>query len=121
MARLADGEDDVVRQLWEQQDVGDVGLEGLLEQGRGAPGGEQDDRRPSVLPDPGDLVRRQLRAAGRVQHDLEVASGERRGASEHLLARSDELDLGVTLERFLQVGQPVAGARQVHAHPVAGH
>ena len=56
LARLADGEDDVLGHLREEQDVRHVGVQRLLEQDRGLARGEQDDRRPRVLAERGDLV-----------------------------------------------------------------
>ena len=86
MGRLADREDDVLRQLREEQDVGDVGVECVLEQRGRLTGGEQDDRCLRVLADRGELVGRQLGAAGCVQHGAEVAAGERAGALRYGLA-----------------------------------
>ena len=67
MRGLADREDDVVRQLREQEDVGDVRVERLLEEGRRLAGREDDDRRLRVLPDLRDLVLRERRRPRRVR------------------------------------------------------
>ena len=76
MRGLAEREHDIVRQLGEEQDIGDVRVECLVEQARCLAGRDEHDRRPSVLADRGELVRRQRRRTGRVEHDLQMAAGE---------------------------------------------
>ena len=98
VARLADREDDVVGQLRQKQDVGDVVLERIFEQRRRAVRGQQDDRRPRVLTQGGDLVHRQRCRASGVQDDLKVAACQRRRGLAHLSRRAYELDFGVVRE-----------------------
>ena len=86
--RLADREDDVLGQLRKQQDVGDVRLEGVLEQVGRLARGDEDDRRPGQLADGDQLVRRQARRARRVEHDLQMSAGERGCGSCDVLART---------------------------------
>jgi hypothetical protein len=93
MARLADREHDVLRQLWEQEDVGNVGVKCLLEQGRRLTRGEQDDRRLRVLADGCDFVDGQSRAARGVQDSLQMASRQGAGAFTDLVRLADELEL----------------------------
>ena len=100
---LADREDDVLGQLREQQDVGDVGVERGLEQGGGLARGEQDDRCLRVLADGRELVGGQLRAAGRVEDGAEVAAGECARAVGDGLGVADELDLAVPRERLVEL------------------
>ena len=129
VAGLPDREDDVVGELRKQQDVGDVRVQRVFEQARRAAGGEQDHGGLRVFPDRGYIVRRQRRAARRMQHDLQVPAGQGRGALEDVVARADELDLGVLSERLAQVGQAVADAAHedadavsaVHFHLVRAH
>ena len=118
VAGLLDREDDVVGQLREQHDVGDVGVECVLQQARGASGGEQDYRRLRVLANRRHVVRRQSRAARRVQHNLQVSSRQRGGAFEDVVAPAHQLDLGVLRERLAQVREPVANARHEYADAV---
>ena len=96
---LADGEDDVLGHLREEQDVGDVRVQRLLEQDRGLARGEQDDRRPRVLADRGDLVDGERRAPRPVEDLLEVPTGEDAGRLGHADARADELDLACRSRR----------------------
>ena len=129
MAGLFDREDDVVSQLREQHDVCDVGIEGVLEQARRAARGKQDHGRPRVLADRGHVVRGQGGAARCVQHDLQVAARQRRGALEDVVAPAYELDLGVLRERLSQIGEPVTdtahkdadGVLAVHFQFVSAH
>ena len=115
MARLANREHDVLRQLREQEDVGDIGVERLLEQGRGLTRGKQDDRRQRVLADGRDLLDGQSRAARGVQDGLQVATGQRAGALADVLRPADELELRVTPEGVTQLGKAFAVARDEDA------
>ena len=54
--RLADCEDDVLDELGQKQDVGDVCIQSLLEQPRGAARREHQNGGTSVLPDRRELV-----------------------------------------------------------------
>ena len=98
MACLADREDDVLGQLWEQEDVGDVGIECLLEQRRRFARGDEDDRSLRVLADGGQLVGGQRGAARRVQDGLEMTAGECARTFADLFGSPDELDLAVSPE-----------------------
>src|SRR3954451_6444621 len=120
MAGLPNREDDVVGQLRQEQDVGDVVLQRVLEQLRGAVRGEQDDRRTSVLADRCDLVHRQRRGAGGVQDDLEVPTGQGRCGLRHLWGGADELDLRMVGKRLPEIRQAVAVARHVDAGLLPG-
>src|SRR5439155_19153185 len=111
VARLADGKDDVLGQLREQQNVGDVCVECFLEQRGRLARGEEDDRGVRVLADRRDLVDGQRRAAGGMDDRLEVASRQRAGALTDLVGVTDELDLAVAPEGVVQLGQPFTAAR----------
>ena len=117
MARLADREDDVLRQLRQRDEVGDAVLERLFEQAGAVAGREQDDRRPRVLAHRCQLSRRVVRPTRRVEDRVEVAAGESRSCLLDHLGRSDELELIVGLECLQDLWKPVAGARDVDAEP----
>ena len=118
-ARLANGEDHVLGHLRKGQDVGDVGLECLLEKLRRGVGSHDDDRRPGVLPDRCQLVERQARAARGVEDNLEVTSCEGRGRLGHAVVGAHELDLPVLLERVTEAVEAVAGAGEEDPHLLA--
>ncbi len=119
MADLLQREDDVLGQLRQQQDVRDVRLEGLLEQGGRLERGDEDDRRPRVLADGRELERRQRLAARAVQDDVEVAAGERARTVADLLRPADELHLVVPLQGGAEAFEPLARARDEDAHAIA--
>ena len=116
-AGLADGEDDVLRQLRQRDEVGDAVLERLFEQAGAVTGREEDDRRTRVLAHRRQLSRWVLRPTRRVEDRVEVAAGECRGRLLDHLGRSDELELVVGLEGLEDLWEPVAGARDVDAEP----
>jgi len=117
--RLANREDDVLDQLREQQDVGHVSVQRLVEQPGRAAGCNQQDRRTRVLADRVDLVCRERRAPGRVQDRLEMTPGECAGAARDVGARADHLDLGMACEGLAQLVEPFAGSGRVQPHALA--
>ena len=100
VGRLANCEDDVLDELREQQDVGHVRLERLLEQPRRAVRRDEENRGAGVLADRGKLVRGQARAPRRVEDGVQVAARQRAGAVIDANTRTDHLDLGVVRERL---------------------
>ena len=117
--RLADREDDVVGQLREQEDVGDVRVERLLEELARLAGGENDDRCTRVLADDCQLVVRQRLRVGREQDDVQVAAGECAGCLLRRRGDADELELGFLCEHLDQRGRALAGAAHEDADRLA--
>ena len=111
--RLANCEDDVLDELREQQDVGHVRLESLLEQPRRAVRRDEENRGAGVLADRGKLVRGQARAPRRVEDGVQVAARQRAGAVSDANTRADHLDLGVVRERLAQLLESLAGPRRI--------
>ena len=120
MARLADREDDVLRQLRQQEDVGDVGVERLLEQRGRLARGEQDDRRLRVLADGGDLVGGEHGAPRCMENRLQVAAGQWARAFADLVRPADHLDLAVPPEGVTELGEAFAAARDEDAGLLPG-
>jgi hypothetical protein len=118
--RLADREDDVLGQLRQEQHVGHVGVERLLEERRVRSRGEHDHRRGRLLADRGQLVDGQRGRPGRVEHGAEVAAGESRRCLADLLARADDLELRVVGERLAEILEAFARPREVDADALAG-
>ena len=110
MAGLANREDDVLDELRQDEDVGHVRLERLVEQGRGLARANQDHRGTCQLADRGQLVDRQDRAARGVQDDLEMASGQNRRGGGNVLAGAQQLELVALCQRLEQRLQTVTGA-----------
>jgi hypothetical protein len=110
---LADGEDDVLRQLRQRHEVGDTVLERLFEQAGAVTGREQDDRRPRVLANCCQLPRRIGGPTGSVEDRVVVAAGKRGCGLLDELGRSDEFQLVVGPEGLQDLRKPVTGTRDV--------
>ena len=119
MRGLADREDDVVRELRQEQQVAHVGVERLLEHRAGLARGDQDQRRARLLADRGDLACRERRRASGVDDAVEVPAGEGRSGLRDVLRLADELDLGVACELLTERREAVAVADQVDADALA--
>jgi len=120
VCRLADREHDVVRELRQQQHVGDVGGERVLEHRRGLrSGGDEDDRRPGLLADRGYLAGGELGRARGVEHAVEVPAGERGRGLGDVHAGSDDVDLLDVGERAAEGVEAVAGPGEIHTDGVA--
>ena len=113
VGRLADREDHVLGQRGQQDDIGDVGPERLVEQERGLAGRDEQHRYPRVLADQRQVVHRQRRGAGRVQDAVEVTACERGRPVLDLLARTDDLEVRLLPERVAEGVEAVTGAGQV--------
>ena len=95
------------------------GVQRVLEHSRGTAGRDDEDWSASVLANGCELVRGQTRAPGPVEDGVQVAAPQGRSAVGDVCARADELDLGVTGERFAELLEALAGARRVHPHALA--
>ncbi len=118
-ARLADREDDVLDQLREQQDVGDLGLQRLLEHDRRPAGSDDQNRGARLLTNGCELIRRQTRAPGRVEDGVQVAARQGRSSVGDCDACADQLELRMTREGLAQLLEALAGTRAVDAHALS--
>jgi hypothetical protein len=121
MRGLADCEDDVVRQLRQQQHVAEVGVECLLEHAAGLTRGDHDQRRAGVLAQSCDLRGGERRLTRGEEDAVEMAAGKHGGRLADLLALPDEVELGVGGKLFPQRVEAVAGADQVDADTSVAH
>src|SRR5689334_11931885 len=117
--RLANRKDDVLDELWQQEDIGDVRLECLLEHARRPARGNDQDRGASVLANSCKLVRGQTRAPGRMEDGVQVAARQRRSAVGDMRARADEFDFRVSRERLAKLLEAFARTRCVDADALA--
>src|SRR6266542_4085981 len=103
VGRLADREDDVLDQLREQQDVGDLGLQRLLEHDRRPAGSDDQNRGARLITNGCELIRRQTRAPGRVEDGVQVAARQGRSSFGDCDACADQLELRMTREGLAQL------------------
>ena len=121
MRGLPDGEDDVVRELRQQQNVGDVHLDRGLEHRSGLRARRnENDGRARVLANGRDIIRREHGVPRCMQDAVEVATGERRRSGADLDARSDGVDLVALRERAAERVETLAVASEVDPDAI-GH
>jgi hypothetical protein len=112
---LAECERHPLGRLRQHDHVGDVGVERVVEQ-RGVNGmREQDDRRPRVLADLGQVAARKRAAGNGVDDDVDLARPQRPGRLSDVAGRADELDVGLPGKGVAQVADREAEPRDEDA------
>ena len=107
---LADREDHVLDELRQEQDVGYIRVQRLLEQPCRPAGSDDQDRSTRVLTDACKLIRRQRAAPRGMKDGVQVTAGEHCDPSGDIGAGADELDFRMACKRLAQLVEPFTGS-----------